>query len=54
MKIIASDMDGTLLNENATISQENAKAIKKAQEEGVEVVIATGRPYNSALKALNL
>lgn len=52
MKIIASDMDGTLLNENATISQENATAIKKAQEEGVEVVIATGRPYNSALKFL--
>ncbi|KHE68362.1 Cof-type HAD-IIB family hydrolase [Halobacillus sp. BBL2006] len=43
MELIAIDMDGTLLNSQNTISQENIKAIKKAQEMGTEVVIATGR-----------
>ncbi|WP_173918128.1 Cof-type HAD-IIB family hydrolase [Halobacillus sp. Marseille-Q1614] len=43
MKIIAIDLDGTLLNHNSEISKENADAIKEAQGHGVEVVVATGR-----------
>ncbi|MBU3113942.1 Cof-type HAD-IIB family hydrolase [Clostridium lacusfryxellense] len=37
------DMDGTLLNSNNAISKENEVALKKLQEMGVEVIIATGR-----------
>lgn len=48
MKIIAVDLDGTLLNSNNEISIENIKAIKHAQKLGVEVVIATGRAYFDA------
>lgn len=45
IKCIASDMDGTLLNSHQQVSQENKEAILKAQEQGIEVVIATGRSY---------
>jgi Cof subfamily protein (haloacid dehalogenase superfamily) len=45
IKCIASDMDGTLLNSYQQVSQENKEAILKAQDQGVEVVIATGRSY---------
>ncbi|WP_409252324.1 HAD family hydrolase [Bacillus sp. SCS-153A] len=48
ISIIASDMDGTLLNGKQEISEENRRAILEAQEKGVEVVVATGRSYEEA------
>lgn len=48
VKCIAIDMDGTLLTATQQITEENKKAIQKAQAEGVEVVIATGRSYFEA------
>ncbi|MQR85283.1 HAD-IIB family hydrolase [Bacillus megaterium] len=42
-KLIALDMDGTLLNNQQEISTENREAIAKAQEQGVHVVLSTGR-----------
>ncbi|MBZ5480737.1 Cof-type HAD-IIB family hydrolase [Bacillus sp. T_4] len=42
-KLIALDMDGTLLNNQQEISKENREAIAKAQEQGVHVVLSTGR-----------
>lgn len=49
MKLFATDLDGTLLNSNHEISKENANALKSAQQNGVEVSIATGRIYSDAL-----
>ena len=46
-KLIAIDLDGTLLNSYGIIPEENRKAIKKAQEAGVNVVLASGRTTNS-------
>ena len=43
IKLIASDMDGTLLNDDHMISEENLKAIRKAQEMGRHFTIVTGR-----------
>lgn len=43
IKMIAIDMDGTLLNNEHEISTENRQAIKEAEERGVHVVISTGR-----------
>ena len=43
MNLFAIDLDGTLLDSNHTISKENALAIKKRQEQGDLVIIATGR-----------
>ena len=45
IKLIATDMDGTLLNAAHEISQPNIDAIKYAQEQGITVVIATGRAF---------
>ncbi|UII55830.1 Cof-type HAD-IIB family hydrolase [Cytobacillus spongiae] len=53
IKCIAIDMDGTLLNSNQEVTEENKQAIKKAQSQGVEVVIATGRSYHEASFVLN-
>lgn len=53
IKCIATDMDGTLLNSIQQVSQENKEAILKAQAQGIEVVVATGRSYQEATYALN-
>lgn len=47
-KLICLDMDGTLLNDEKKISDENIEAIKKANERGVKVTISTGRLHTSA------
>ena len=43
VQIIASDMDGTLLNDEMVISPGNAAAIKHAQSLGVHFVVSSGR-----------
>ena len=53
IKLIASDMDGTLLNHNHKIPEENVKLINFAKNQGIEFVVATGRAYYEALPALN-
>ncbi len=42
-KALAFDMDGTLLNKKHVVSETNKRAVKHAQEQGVEVVLASGR-----------
>ncbi|SIO10597.1 hypothetical protein SAMN05878443_1403 [Carnobacterium alterfunditum] len=57
IKLVAIDLDGTLLNGEHIISNENKEAIKKAKEQGVKVVLCTGRPLLgmiSYLEELNL
>ncbi|ANZ34131.1 Cof-type HAD-IIB family hydrolase [Staphylococcus carnosus] len=48
IKLIATDMDGTLLNAGHEVSEENIQAIKAAQDQGITVVIATGRAFYEA------
>lgn len=45
IKLIALDLDGTLFNNQSIITDQNKKAIKKATDAGIQVVISTGRPY---------
>lgn len=45
MKAVALDLDGTLLNSRKEISEENKNILKKLFENGVEILIVTGRPY---------
>lgn len=52
IQLIASDMDGTLLNEKMEISKENISAIKKVQAVGIEFMVATGRSIEEALPIL--
>ena len=42
-KLIAIDLDGTLLNSYGEITRENKQAIKYAIDNGIEVVLASGR-----------
>lgn len=49
MKMIVSDLDGTFLDSNHEIIEENVQAFKTAQSEGFEIVIATGRNYGNVL-----
>jgi Cof subfamily protein (haloacid dehalogenase superfamily) len=49
MKLIAIDLDGTLVDSHNHISDANITAIKKMQDRGVEVAIATGRSYSEVL-----
>lgn len=50
LKLIVSDLDGTLLNRNREISQENLIALHTAQKKGIEVAIASGRNYGNVLE----
>lgn len=43
IKLIAIDMDGTLLDDEKRIPDENIKALKACMERGIEIVPATGR-----------
>lgn len=49
MKMIVSDLDGTFLNSNHELIKENVQALKMAQDQGIEIGIATGRNYGNVL-----
>ena len=46
-KLAAIDLDGTMLNQYGIVTQRTKDALKKAQENGIEIVIASGRPTDS-------
>ena len=43
IRLIATDIDGTLLNSDHIIPEENIRAIRDAQKKGIIVAIASGR-----------
>ncbi|MGG1573085.1 Cof-type HAD-IIB family hydrolase, partial [Fictibacillus sp. NRS-1165] len=53
MKLIAIDMDGTLVSKQLKVTKANKEAIEKAREEGHMVVIATGRSFDEARYTLS-
>ena len=56
-KLIAMDVDDTLLSDKLTVSEETKAALEAAIEQGVTVTLATGRMYASAVqiaKQINL
>lgn len=57
IKLVALDMDGTLLNSQKECSQRTIDTLKKAQQQGVWIVPVTGRAINGlpqVLKDLNV
>ncbi len=48
-KMVVLDLDDTLLNKEHSISQKTINTLEKLKNKGVEVVVATGRMYCSAL-----
>ncbi|WP_334332589.1 MULTISPECIES: Cof-type HAD-IIB family hydrolase [unclassified Companilactobacillus] len=49
IKMIAIDMDGTLLDDKKKISADNKAAIKKALDQGIKVVLNSGRSYDGII-----
>jgi Cof subfamily protein (haloacid dehalogenase superfamily) len=52
IKLIAIDLDGTLLTKDRMISDENKQAIKEAKDQGIKVVLCTGRPLLGVVQYL--
>ena len=50
IKIIAMDMDGTLLNSQKKISPKTKEALMKAQEVGMILILASGRPTSGLME----
>lgn len=46
IQLIAIDLDGTLLNEQKEIPEDNIKMIQEAANTGVKIVVCTGRPQS--------
>jgi hydroxymethylpyrimidine pyrophosphatase-like HAD family hydrolase len=51
-RLIAIDLDGTLLNSSGHVSPRNLAALKLAESFGIEVVISTGRRHSFAMHVL--
>ena len=51
-KLVALDMDGTLLNSQKKLTNRVRSAISSAKEQGVKVVLASGRPFEGMLPTL--
>jgi hypothetical protein len=51
-RLIAIDMDGTLLGDTGQVSPRNLAALRAAHAAGVEVVVATGRRHSFAMRVL--
>lgn len=47
-KLVAIDLDGTLLRSDHNISEYSKEVLRKLDKKGIKVVIATGRSYSSA------
>lgn len=50
MKCLSIDLDGTLLNSNHEISEENINTLSKLQEQGHCIILNTGRAYADVIK----
>lgn len=50
IKLLVVDIDGTISGESNTISSTVKQAIAAVQSQGIQVAIATGRMYRSALR----
>ncbi|MGH9740130.1 MAG: HAD family hydrolase [Candidatus Acidiferrales bacterium] len=48
VKLIAMDLDGTLLDSRGHLPDENVQAIAEAADRGIEILIVTGRRFHSA------
>ena len=46
-KLVAIDLDGTMLNSYGIVTENTKNVIKKVIEQGTEVIIASGRPIDS-------
>ncbi len=53
IKLIAIDIDGTLLNEKSALNPATIQAVQAARDAGIKVVLCTGRPLTGVQDYLN-
>ena len=53
IKVIASDMDGTLLANDGKIKEKTLTSMYKAMKAGIRFILVTGRGPNGVAQALN-
>lgn len=53
IKLIAIDLDGTLLNDQHMVSDRVRQSIQYAQNKGVQIILASGRPYSGMAPILH-
>lgn len=46
IKLVAIDLDGTLLGKDREIVEKNKEVLQKLHARGIKIVLATGRPFN--------
>jgi Cof subfamily protein (haloacid dehalogenase superfamily) len=51
-ELFITDLDGTLLDDEKNISEENLESVKKLKEKGVKFTVFTGRNFSSAYRYL--
>ena len=51
IKLVASDLDGTLLDKNKEITPRLYHALEQLHEQGIYFVPATGRPFSTVPQA---
>ena len=49
IRMIATDLDGTLLSIGSALPEENVRALQRAMEAGVQVVLCSGRMLEATL-----
>ena len=54
VKIIATDMDGTLLDSKKRLPKDFGYVLEKLDEKNVRFIVASGRQYYNLLNILNL
>ncbi|HEY9054313.1 MAG TPA: Cof-type HAD-IIB family hydrolase [Rectinemataceae bacterium] len=54
IKLIALDLDDTLLDSGLEISEENRMAVASAEDAGIEIVLASGRNYQAMRRYVEL
>ncbi|HLV09049.1 MAG TPA: Cof-type HAD-IIB family hydrolase [Halanaerobiales bacterium] len=52
-KLLVMDLDGTIVGENNSVSEETIKTIARLKKMGLQVIVATGRMLCSALPIIN-
>ncbi len=52
IRLVAIDLDGTLLDGNSTVSPANREALQEVAARGIQIAVVTGRRYQSAQKIL--
>ena len=50
IKLVASDLDGTIIDRNNNIAPQNFEAIKKVLKKNIPFVVCTGKSYSVSKK----